>query len=87
MSDIAVVRLKTFTGELMRRIIILFLLLFLLIPICFSNAATAATTLSVDRLTSWYWTDDTQITSMALGDVDGDGQIEVVTAGHFFDGT
>ena len=36
-------------------------------------------TLTVDRLTSWYWTSSTLINSVALGDVDGDGQVEVVT--------
>jgi hypothetical protein len=43
-------------------------------------------TLQVKRLTSWYWTGDTTINSVALGDVDGDGQVEVVTGGSFFDG-
>jgi outer membrane protein assembly factor BamB len=42
--------------------------------------------LSVDRLTGWYWTKDTSISSVALGDVDGDGQVEVVTGGAFNDG-
>ena len=37
-------------------------------------------TLAVDRLTSWYWTGDTMIKSLALGDVSGDGQVEVVTS-------
>jgi hypothetical protein len=43
--------------------------------------------LEVDRLTSWYWTSHTFINSVALGDVDGDGQVEVVTGGDFYDGT
>jgi parallel beta-helix repeat protein len=43
--------------------------------------------LSVDRLTSWYWTADTAINSVALGDVDAEGQTEIVTGGHFNDGT
>ena len=30
---------------------------------------------------------DTVINSVALGDVDGDGQVEVVTGGYYFDGT
>ncbi len=38
--------------------------------------------LAVDRLTTWYWTSNTVINSVALGDVDGDGQIEVVTGGY-----
>ena len=42
--------------------------------------------LAVDRLTGWYWTGDTVINSIASGDVDGDGQVEVVTGGFYFDG-
>ena len=38
--------------------------------------------LAVDRLTSWYWTGNTTINSVALGDVDGDNQIEIVTGGY-----
>ncbi len=44
-------------------------------------------TLAVDRLTSWYWTSNTVINSVALRDVDSDGQVEVVTGGYFNDGT
>ena len=43
--------------------------------------------LAVDRLTGWYWTSNTAINSLALGDVDGDGQIEVVTGGCYNDGS
>lgn len=42
--------------------------------------------LTVDRLTAWFWTGDTTINSLALGDTDADGQIEIVTAGYFNDG-
>jgi hypothetical protein len=42
--------------------------------------------MSVDRLIAWYWTGDTVINSVALGDVDGDGQTEIVTGGYFNDG-
>ena len=43
--------------------------------------------LSVDRLTGWYWTGNTMINSIAVGDVDGDGQVEIVTGGYFNDGS
>jgi len=44
-------------------------------------------TLAADRLTTWYWTSNTAINSVAVGDVDADGQVEVVTGGYFNDGT
>ena len=43
--------------------------------------------LAVDRLQSWYWYGNTVVNSVALGDVDGDGQVEVVTGGYFNDNT
>ena len=46
----------------------------------------AGSNLAVDRLTGWYWTGNTVINSVAIGDVDGDGQIEVVTGGYYNDG-
>ncbi len=45
------------------------------------------TDLSVDRLTAWYWTNNTVINSVAVGDVDGDCEVEVVTGGYYDDGT
>jgi hypothetical protein len=42
--------------------------------------------LAVDRLTTWYWTSNTVINSVALSDVDGDGQTEVVSGGYYYDG-
>jgi hypothetical protein len=47
------------------------------------NAANNA----VINLKTWYWTSDTQISSVAIGDVNGDGQNEIVTGGSYFDGT
>jgi hypothetical protein len=35
----------------------------------------------------WYWTSNTQVAAVAVGDVNGDGQVEIVTGGAFFDGT
>ena len=43
--------------------------------------------LTPERLITWYWTANTTINSVALGDVDGDGQTEIVTGGSYFDGS
>ena len=45
------------------------------------------TTLALENVRVWYWTSNTQIASVAAGDVDGDGGIEIVTAGAYFDNT
>jgi hypothetical protein len=45
------------------------------------------TTLAVIGVTTWYWTSDTQISSVAIGDVNGDGKNEIVTGGAYFDNT
>jgi hypothetical protein len=44
-------------------------------------------TLTLENNKAWYWTDDTYIHSVAIGDVDGDGEVEIVTGGSYFDGT
>jgi hypothetical protein len=43
-------------------------------------------TLALENIKVWYWTGDTVINSVALGDVDGDGEVEVVTGGYYNDG-
>jgi hypothetical protein len=45
------------------------------------------TTLAVEKAIVWYWAGNTHISSIAIGDVNGDGQQEIVTAGTYFDGT
>jgi hypothetical protein len=44
-------------------------------------------TLAFERVTSWYWTNNTKINSVSLADVDKDGTIEVVTGGSWNDGS
>jgi hypothetical protein len=36
---------------------------------------------------SWFTNSDTNVTATATGDVDGDGQVEIVTVGYYNDGT
>ncbi len=43
--------------------------------------------LTLETLTAWYWTSNTYIESVAVGDVDADGSVEVVTGGYYYDGT
>jgi hypothetical protein len=38
-------------------------------------------TLAFERVQTWYWTDDTVINSIAIGDVDGDWNTDIVTGG------
>lgn len=45
-----------------------------------------ASSLAAESTTAWYWANDTQVSSIAVGDVDGDGGLELVTGGEFFDG-
>ena len=51
------------------------------------NASTTSTAFTVLNYGNWYWTGDTQISSVAIGDVNGDGKNEIVTGGSYFDGT
>ena len=51
--------------------------------LCVWNGAT----LALEGVKTWHWTGDTLITSLAVDEADGDGQMEIVTGGHYFDGT
>ena len=42
-------------------------------------------TLALEGVKTWYWTGSTNIRSVAVEDVDGDGAVEIVTGGYHFD--
>ena len=44
-------------------------------------------TLSLENAKTWYWTSNTQVWSVAVGNVDGDSSIEIVTGGYHNDGS
>ena len=46
----------------------------------------SGSTLTSENVKTWYWTSNTEITSVAVGNVDGDGEIEIVTGGYYYDG-
>jgi hypothetical protein len=43
--------------------------------------------LGLKKVTVWYWNSGSVVNSVVTGDVDGDGSVEVVTGGYYFDGT
>jgi hypothetical protein len=45
------------------------------------------TTLAVEKAVTWLWGTNTYVSSVAIGDVNGDGLPEIVTGGAYFDGT
>jgi hypothetical protein len=47
----------------------------------------SGTTLALENIKTWYWTDDTRISSVAVGNVDSDGQMEIITGGYHNDGS
>jgi hypothetical protein len=44
------------------------------------------TTMAVEKVQTWYWGGNTTIKSLAIGDVDADGKLEIVTGGYYYDG-
>ena len=51
--------------------------------LCVWNGAT----LALENVRTWYWIGNTQIWSVALGDIDADGNVEIVSGGYYTDGT
>ena len=52
-----------------------------------TSLTAASSGLTLENIKTWYWTDDTNINSVARADVDGDSKTEVVTGGGYYDGT
>jgi hypothetical protein len=48
--------------------------------------AWSGSDLAVEQSRIWYWVGDTTVNSVTVGDVDGDGQAEIVTGGSYIDG-
>ncbi len=46
-----------------------------------------ASTLIAERVMFWYWTADTQISSVAIANITGGSALDIVTGGAYFDGT
>ena len=44
-------------------------------------------TLALENVKVWYWTSNTVVNSVAVGNVDGDADIEIVTGGYYSDNT
>jgi len=44
-------------------------------------------TLAVEYLSGWYWTNNTSICSIAVGNIDEDLETEIMTGGYFNDNT
>ncbi len=73
--------LKNKTSQKMFSIFGIVLVLSLAIVV---NSASA---LISQNTTSWFWTSDTNASVTAFGDVNSDGQNEIVTGGYYNDGT
>ena len=56
--------------------------------VLFSTALVARPTSALvsQNSTAWFWTSDTNAAAIAVGDVDGDGANEIVSAGYYNDG-
>ncbi len=58
-------------------------ILFVLMLVSVALAARPASALISQNTTSWFWNSDTNASSVAVGDVNGDGFNEIVTVGYY----
>jgi hypothetical protein len=73
-------------GMMKNKLIRLTTLLSVFVLLFVAIAAKPASALISQNVTSWFTTSDTSITAVAMGDVNGDGQTEIVTVGYYNDG-
>ncbi len=58
----------------------------LVLAVAFISATILSAPVSAlisQNIVSWYWTDSTNVSAIATGDVNGDGKAEIVTVGWF----
>jgi hypothetical protein len=60
--------------------------IFLIVLMLMIETSVVLGALSLKSVQTWYWTDRTYIWSVARGDVDGDGKVEIVTGGQYDNG-
>jgi len=59
----------------------------MLLKMLLSYASGTAQTWALENVQTWYWTSHTAINSIAVVDIEGDTDIEIVTGGYYKDGT
>lgn len=70
----------------MRKNFLIIAVLLAIFTLVLAMAPQTVNALTVQNVKTWYWTDTTHITAVARGDVDADGQTEIVTGGYYYSG-
>ncbi len=71
----------------MRKNFLRSVVLLAILTLVLTMAVQTVKALTVENVKTWYWGDSTQVRSVAVGDVDGDGKNEIVTGGSYSDDT